>query len=195
VLNKTYLIQLLITYRYPILVPIAFLEGHLISLLVGFLSKLGYMNAILGALCVALGNLLGDMILYWLGYHKGEKIYRSWGKYIGLSPESVEKVKKIFHKHKGRILFFSKMTNGFGLATAVLFTAGLTRIPFRNYMLWNILGEFLWTGMLVGIGYFLGNLYTTVDSFIWKVGTIVFGVVIVFLIFRVVKYLPKRVIE
>jgi membrane protein DedA with SNARE-associated domain len=191
-MNAT-LLAILIAHRYSLLIPLAFVEGHVISLIVGFLARLGYLNAFIGGTLVIIGNLLGDMCLYWLGYHKGEKVARSWGKYIGVTDQSIGKAREIFHAHKSKILFVSKVTNGFGLAMAVLFTAGMSRIPFKTFMFWNTIGECIWTGFLVSMGYFLGHLYITIDSIIWRVGVVTGSVLFIFILYRVNAYIKQKI--
>jgi len=165
-------LALFATYKYFILFPIAVLEGHLVSLIVGFLGRLGYLNPIIAGAVIMSGNLTGDVILYWLGYHKGEAFLGKYGSYVGITHERILKSKALFQQYHGRILFLAKLTNGFGLITAILFTAGLARVPFRTYLLWNILGEAIWTFTLVSLGYFFGNIYTQVGDAISKVGLI-----------------------
>lgn len=190
------LILVIIKYKYLILIPAGFLEGHIVSLIAGFLSHLGYLHPILAGLCIATGNLLGDIALYWLGYHKGEAFIRRKGSYLGITEPLVEKGRILFHKHKGWILMISKLTNGFGFAIAILFSAGVAHIPFRTFMLWNVIGEFLWTGLLISIGYFFGTLYTTVGSLITKVSIgVVFAVILVFLFIRMKKYFKNKLIS
>ncbi len=176
------------TYKYFILFPIAVLEGNMISLLVGFVGRLGYIHPVIGGAVIMSGNLTGDVILYWLGYHKGERFVKRFGGYIGLTQERVEKSTALFQQYHGRILFFSKLTNGFGLITAILFTAGLARVPFGTYMLWNILGEGIWTFALVSLGYFCGNLYVQVGDVLSRVGLIGAIVVLLLLLLQGYRY-------
>lgn len=185
------LIYFLIAHRYTLLIPLAFLEGHIISLLVGFLARFGYFNPIIAGVLVGIGNLLGDIFLYWLGYLKGERFVRRFGRYVGLTNESVRWAKKVFRRRGSSILFLSKVTNGFGLAMAVLFTAGIARVPFRTFMFWNTLGECVWTGFLVSLGLFFGDLYTVFDSVAWRVGVIALAFLAVALLFRWLSFLYK----
>jgi membrane-associated protein len=182
------IIALILTYKYPILYPIAFLEGHVISLIAGFLSRLGYLNPFLAGAVIMCGNLTGDILLYWLGYHKGEKFVLKTGKYFGITEATVAKAKTLFHSHKKKILFFSKISNGLGLAMAVLFTAGLARIPFKEYMAWNVFGEAIWTGSLVTLGFVFGNFYEEVAGTISRAGLIILAPVVVYLGYRLQQY-------
>ncbi len=190
----TSILNLIIQYKYPLLIPIGFAEGHIVSLVSGFLARMGYLNPFLAGACIAIGNLLGDVALYWLGFHHGKKFVKRWGKYAGLTETSVEKAHHIFHKHKSRILLISKMTNGFGLAMAILFSAGTVRIPFKTYMFWNVIGECLWTGGLVSVGFFFGHLYVTIDNIIARIGLIaILGVILLVVFFRIKKYVKRKI--
>lgn len=180
---KMYLINLLIQYKYVILIPLGFMEGHIISLISGFLSHLGYLNPFLAGMCIATGNLLGDILLYWFGYSKGNRFIERHGKTFGLNQEMVSKGHVLFHKHKSKVLMISKLTNGFGFAMAVLFSAGMMKIPFKTFLFWNIVGECLWTGLLVGLGYFFGSAYGAIDSAITKFFFISISLVLLIVIF------------
>ncbi len=186
------LIDFIIVYKYILLVPAAFVEGHIVTLIAGFLARLGYLNLLLAGISVIFGNLLGDVALYWLGYHKGIAVAKGWGKYFGITEASIEKMTEVFHHRTSRILLISKLTNGFGLAMVVLFTAGLTRIPFRAFMLWNTIGECLWTGILISVGFFLGQLYVVVDNAIWRIGVVGFSLGLIFLAIRFFSYMSKN---
>lgn len=184
---ENYLLHLLSLYQYPILVPVALIEGHIISLVCGFLARLGLINPVWAGACIVTGNLIGDVLLYWLGFHKGEKILHRGKKWFGISEQSVEKAKGIFHKHTAPVLIASKLTNGFGMAAAVLFTAGLMRIQFGMYMLYNLIGECLWTALLIWLGYVIGSAYTNVSNVILRTGTIVISCGIAYLVFRLAR--------
>jgi membrane-associated protein len=188
---KEHIIYLLITYKYSIIVPLAFLEGHFISLLVGFLARNGQLNIFIAGMCVMAGNLLGDIVLYWLGYFKGEKFLKKWSRYVGISDEKITKTRSLYSVHKSKILLLSKVTNGFGLSMAILFTAGIVRIGFLEYLFWNIIGESIWTGSLISIGYFLGDVYLTVDSIFFKMGIVVLFLLIVISLFYYLRKILK----
>jgi len=55
-----YAFSLLLTYKYLILIPLAVVEGPIITVIAGFLITLGYMNIFLVYLIVIAGDLAGD---------------------------------------------------------------------------------------------------------------------------------------
>lgn len=189
------LTHLIILYRYELLIPAAFFEGHVISLIAGLLSSLGYLNFFLSWLCIVIGNLLGDIWLYWLGYHTGNAFARHLTRFLGIKTESIEKVKGIFSKHEGGVLFASKLTNGFGLAMVVLYTAGTIKVDFKKYMLWNLLGEAVWTLFLLSIGYFFAFSIVYVENITSRIGLLVAGALTVLIVIMFVRSYYKRLFK
>ena len=182
------ILALILAYRYPILVPVALLAGFPTGLVVGVAIKLGYLTLIPAYACIMLGELIGDIAWYYVGYHFGERFARGWGKYIGITDANVSKAKELFQKHDQSILFSSKLTTGFGLAIPVLFTAGMSRMSFWRYMRANLSGQFFWSGGLIAIGYFFGDFYLRVDTVFQKVTTISLFVIVLAALFGFAKY-------
>lgn len=115
-------------------------------------------------LSLMLGDFVADLLWYTLGRYGGRHFVDRFGKYFSLTPDVLEKIEQFFKKHQDKILFISKITMGFGFALATLITAGLVRVNFKKYAIFNFLGGFVWTGFLLGMGYFFGNLYAPLNK-------------------------------
>ncbi|MES2223624.1 MAG: VTT domain-containing protein [Patescibacteria group bacterium] len=178
---------------YSILIILGFLEGPFLSLICGVLLRLGHLFVVPVYVSLMIGDLIGDALWYYLGFRFGHKFVKRYGEYFSITEERVEKVTQIFHKYKKPILFISKISNGFGFALVTLFTAGMVRIPFGFYMFVNGFAQLVWTGMLLGVGYYFSNLYLTIDSVFGKVSIIAFGILVIvaFLGFR--RYLQNKI--
>lgn len=158
------LISWLLTYRYAIVYPLAIAEGPVLMMVSGFLIHLGFFSFWPIYLITSAGDLTGDVVWYKIGEHGARTIIEKYGRFVSLTQENVERAEEFFKNHQTKILFISKITMGFGFALATLVAAGALKINFKKYMLINILGQFIWTGFLMAIGYFLGNLYTSIDK-------------------------------
>lgn len=182
----------LLMYRYPIAYPLAIVEGPILMMVSGFLVHLGFFDFWPIYFILMAGDLTGDIFWYKLGEHGARSLIDKYGRFLNLTEENVERAERFFHDHQGKILFISKITMGFGFALATLVAAGAARIPFKKYMTINFLGQFIWTGFLMGIGYFFGQLYVVVDkSLRWAV--IIAAIVIVGVVaFGFSKYMRKR---
>ena len=175
------IVALMVRFKYPILIPIAAVEGPIIMMLCGLWTRLGYIEFLPAFIFLTIGDLLGDIGWYWLGRRYGARFVRRFGKYFSITYEHIETVRDIFHRHKSWILLFSKMTGGFGLAITTLFTAGMIEIPFFFYLMFNFLGQLVWTGLLMSIGYFLGSTYLLANDLYGKISVIAMALVIILL--------------
>lgn len=156
--------QPLVTYGTITL--FTFIEGPVVMVVSGFLLKLGALSLRPLLLSLALGDLIGDTLWYWVGYHVVERALRTHGSYMGLTPARLKRIEARFRKHSSWLLFTSKATLGFGtsaLTLPMLMTAGVMRYPFRKYILLNMLGECVLLTIFLSIGYFFGASYQGVS--------------------------------
>jgi membrane protein DedA with SNARE-associated domain len=179
---------------YPVLYILAFVEGHIISIIAGLFIRLGDLYTVPTAAAIILGNTTGDVLLYWAGYHWGEKFVLSRvGKYLGLNDASIVTAKKIFERYHAPILLGSKLTNGFGLAVGILFTAGMTRMSFFKYMVLNVVGECAWTVILLTVGFLFGHLYITINNIFGRVFLTAAIIAVAYALIRVSKYMRNQI--
>jgi membrane protein DedA with SNARE-associated domain len=179
---------------YFLIIVLASIEGPILAMLFGVLIKLGYFDFLPIYTALVIGDLLGDSVWYSIGRRFGHRFVGRFGKYFNVDDYKIERVDKIFHKYKHYILFISKISNGFGLSLVTLITAGMVRIPFWKYLSVNLTGQFIWSGMLMGVGYFFSNLYIQVDTWMSRVGVIVLFVVVVYLFLQYGKYVKKKIV-
>jgi len=184
--------ELLTEYTYLLMAPAIFLFGPIVSLTAGVLLRLEVVDLVPTALALAAGELGSDVLWYWIGRRYGDRFVNKYGKYFGITGASVESVKKLFAQHHDFIIFTSKITAGFGFATAVLFTAGLTRVPFGRYMMLNVAGQFLWTAGMLSVGYFLGHIYLKVGGAFEKMTLFALLTLIVLSLIGFGRYLRTR---
>lgn len=178
---------------YGFIVIFACAEGPILSMIFGVLIRLGYFDfwSVYAALMV--GDLIGDIGWYQVGKHFGHRFIGRFGKYFNVTEASVTKVTKIFHDHKHKILFLSKITNGLGFALATLITAGIVSIPFRRYLAINLVGQFIWSGFLIGVGFFFSNLYIMVDFVLGKMMVVAFFVTLLLVFLGFMKYMQNKI--
>ncbi len=188
-------VALILQYKYFILFPITIVEGPVVMVLAGFLYRLGYFSFIPLYLTLILADLVGDFVWYGVGYHFGRSLVQKHGKFLSITEELFHKIEAKFHEHQNKILFISKMTMGFGFAHVTLIGAGIVRVPFKKYVLLNFLGGFIWTGFLMLIGYFFGNLYTVIEGKFKIVSVIALIIIVLGAFYGFSRYMRQRFIQ
>jgi len=179
------LIELLLTYKYLILLPLSVVEGPIVTVLVGFLSSMNLFNPFIGYLIVLIGDFTGDTLLYFAGRF-GDKIFSSkFGRKLGITPERMSAAKNTFNTHRVKTIILSKVLHGIGIAG--LMAAGSAKVPFFKFIRICLLTSITQAGVLLIVGIFFGHAYLQLNKYLdyFAAITIILGIVIV--LFFVVK--------
>ena len=62
------MVELLLTYKYLILIPLSIVEGPVLMIVCGPLIVLGILNPLLVYLIIVFGDIVGDFAQYYIGY-------------------------------------------------------------------------------------------------------------------------------
>jgi membrane protein DedA with SNARE-associated domain len=151
-------------YRYPLVAFGTIIEGPILMIASGFMYRLGFFELVPLFLAILIGDLIGDVIWYIVGRYFAEPVLNRHGKFVGITPERFERIKGLFSKYHERILIFSKLTIGLGLALGVLVVAGATKVSFKKYMLINFVCGFFLVAVMLTIGYFFGEVYSKISE-------------------------------
>jgi membrane protein DedA with SNARE-associated domain len=150
--------EFLIHHGYVVLLGWVFVEqagipvpASPLLLAAGALAGAGDLNIFAALFWAGLGAVAADSIWFQLGRHKGIKILQLLCR-ISLEPDScVRRTEGIFSKQGARSLLVAKFIPGLGLVTPPL--AGVFRMRFRRFLIFDSLGSMLWAGTFLGIGY------------------------------------------
>jgi len=172
--------QLLPYWGYPAMLLLMTLEGPIVTIIAAFLASLGYFNIFAVFGLSVLGDVLGDVILYFIGYFGGHKIIPKAQRFLKIKDSVIEKLKKKFHENSGRIIFYVKSTTGLSYITFI--TAGSIRMKLSKFVKFSILGGLVWSSFLVIIGYFFGYAAERISEYIKYAGIVILAGAIVFFI-------------
>ena len=191
------IISYLITYRYVLIVPLTIIEGPIVMVICGFLLRtgIGQFDTIPLYTALVISDLIGDIGWYLVGRFWGLPFVQKYGHFFSITEKTVKKTTNLFHKYHNRILFISKVTMGFGFALVILITAGIAKVPFKKYLVFNVSGQFIWTAILLLVGYFFGNLYFTIDKGFRDMAIIALAIIAVALVYGFGRYISKRLGE
>lgn len=178
-------------YRYAFIFVSAPFLGPTVTLASGVLVRLGALEAIAVFMTLSAAELSADALWYWLGHRWGDRFVNSFGRFVGITPEREERVKRAYHRHHDSIVFISKITAGLGIAPVIFFTAGVSRVPFGRYMLLNVIGQVIWTTALLSLGYFLGHLYIGMSNALERVFFVGSALLLAGAVALIIKHMPN----
>jgi membrane-associated protein len=151
----TYLILFVIIFAETGFVITPFLPGDSLLFAAGALIAAGDtgLNIYILALILIVAAFTGNTVNYLLGNYLGPKVFKPENKVLKL--DYYLQTKAFFDKHGGKAVIFSRFMPI--IRTIAPFVAGVGRMPFLRYSLYNIIGGASWIIVFLFAGYLLGN--------------------------------------
>lgn len=150
------------------------IPSELIMPLAGFSSFRGSL-ALPGVIVAGtVGSVVGALPLYYLGKLVGTERLVYWadryGRWLTISGKDIRRADGWFDRHGYKVVFFARCVPG--IRSLISIPAGFSEMPLLPFLLYTILGSLLWTSALACAGFFLGQNYHVVDTYIGPIGTI-----------------------
>lgn len=182
--NLEQIAQLILDYRYLILVPLAFVEGPIVAFVVGVLVAAGYFNAFVAYAILILGDLIPDTIAYLVGrYGNPNALVARYGNKLGIGERQIEKVRRMWYGHGFKTVLLSKVA--YGLSTPLLISAGMVGLPWKRFFALSISVSVIQYALLMGLGYYFGKSFGLVQTAVETIGLAVTAAILVTAIFYV----------
>jgi membrane-associated protein len=159
-----YAILFLIVFAETGLVVTPWLPGDSLLFAVGALTAIDTSGTltlpwVIGLLITA--AILGNSCNYAIGRSIGPPAFS--GRYRLLKVEYLERTEVFFNKHGGKTVVLSRFLPI--LRTFAPFVAGVGRMDYGRFQLYNVLGAFSWVLTFVIGGYLFGNIPIIRDNF------------------------------
>ena len=104
-----------------------------------------------------LAAIVGGSIGYWIGREFGFPLLLRYGRYIHLDEPRIKLGQYLFQRHGGKIVFFGRFVALLRAFAALL--AGVNRLPWTRFSLFNALGALVWASVFGFGGFFLGKAF------------------------------------
>jgi membrane protein DedA with SNARE-associated domain len=167
--------QIIITFGYPGIVIVMFLEclfppipSELLMPFAGFLASQGHFSFSGILLAGTAGSLLGALALYYLGHYVGEPLIRTflrrYGRYLLVTERDFNRSLDFFERYSESIVFLGRFIPL--IRSLISIPAGINRMPMSRFVLFTALGSGLWNGLMSYIGVILGENWTKLLVFV-----------------------------
>lgn len=155
----------------------------------GFLAQQGTFSLILVTIAAIVGDTLGTMIAYAIGFYLEEHVVlgliHKYGKYILFSKHEYETVMKYFEKHGNIIITIGKLLPGF--RTIIGLPAGLSETPFVKVLSYTLVGSIIWCTGFVYLGYSLGSKWNSLEPVFRKFELLIGLIMLVGIVVYIMK--------
>ncbi len=181
-------------WNYLILLVLVIVEGPLASLLGAVAASAGIMDLRLVFATIMVGNFLADISWYTLGYVSKESTLLRYGRWLGLRPHHLQRLRWGMRRHSTKILLVAKFSTGFIIPTLV--AAGLVRVPFRQWFPIVFAGEVFWATVLLLIGYYATETVKSVERGLHYLAVVGFVALVILLLYLARRTLrPRHVLD
>jgi len=132
-----------------------FLPGDSLLVVAGLFAALGKLNLaiLLGSLFIA--AVVGDAVGYYTGARLGPRLF-SRQKSLLFKPSHLLKAHAFYEKYGGKTIIIARFVPI--IRTFAPIVAGAAGMPYRSFVLFNVIGGLAWVLSMILSGYFLGNL-------------------------------------
>jgi membrane protein DedA with SNARE-associated domain len=133
----------------------------------GVLSSVGTTRWWIALPVCVLGVLSGDIVLYWVGHHWGERVLNWRIVRCVLSPAREERFKAAYRRHAAKTIFAARHV--MGVRAAAFLTAGIARVPFWKFVLVDGIAAAISVPLGFGLAYFFTDQLAEVMSDVRRV--------------------------
>lgn len=173
-------------WSYVLLILLVATEGPVSTLIGAAAAAAGILDIRFVFVSALIGNIIGDVLWYTVGYINNLARIHRFGRWLGLHQRHIDRLEAEMHLHATKLILLSKLA--IGLIIPTLVAAGLARIPLRRWLPLVLLMETLWTIFLVNLGYHSAGLLTQLEH-----GIQLFGAVALVLIGGLVLWYGRRI--
>ena len=183
-----YLLLFLIIFIETGIVIAPFLPGDSLLFAAGAFAALGYLKVGILFIIVFIAAVIGDAVNYHIGKYIGPKVFRRKSSFL-FNKEYLIKAQNFYEKHGKKTIILARFIPV--IRTFAPFVAGIGSMPYRIFIIYNVIGAFLWCSLFIFGGFLLGNISWVKEHFEFLVVGIIF-VSMIPLIKEIISFLSKR---
>jgi len=130
--------------------------------------------------------ILGNIVGYWFGKKAGENLYNKKDSFF-FRKKHLETTRSFYEQHGGKTLVIGRFLPIIRTFAPVF--AGVIKVDFKLFLIYNVVGAVAWIGSIGSIAYFLGRRFPQTEDYL---GYIVIGLIVVTAIPVLITYLKNR---
>jgi membrane-associated protein len=132
-----------------------FFPGDSLLVVAGLFAAAGKLNIAILLISLFGASVLGDSTGYFTGKFLGKQMFNQEQSYI-FKPSRVERAKHFFEKHGAKTIILARFIPI--VRTFAPLVIGAAELPYKTFIVFSLLGSFLWIFSMTLLGYAVGGL-------------------------------------
>src|SRR3954454_3214377 len=184
-------VALLLVFALPALEASAFVgfvfPGEIAVILGGVIASEGDLPIAAVIVAASVRAVGGDSVGYAVGVKYGRGLLARVPKLI--KPEHIDRGVDVLNRLGGRAVFVGRFTAA--LRVLVTGLCGIARMPYRTFLMWNVVGGICWATSAAMLGYVAGKGYRKIERQVSYGGYILLGIVALVLLVLWLRHRPR----
>jgi membrane-associated protein len=177
----TYFIIFMIIFCETGLVVTPILPGDSLLFGLGTFAAIGALEIEWLLILLSIAAVAGNIVNYAIGYYVGPKIFQKENVRF-LNKAYLDRTHQFYEKHGGKTIVIARFLPI--IRTFAPFVAGIGKMTYSRFFLYNVLGSISWVAIFVLGGYYFGNLPVVKNNFT----LVVFAIIIISMLPVVIEY-------
>jgi membrane-associated protein len=167
------------------LVVTPFLPGDSLLFVAGALAATGGMDVHILALLLVVAGVLGNTVNYSIGYFIGPRVFH-WEGSRFFNRKALDRAHAFYEKHGALTIIITRFVPI--LRTFAPFVAGIARMTYLRFSLYNLAGALAWVLLLLYAGYWFGNVPVVKQN----LSAVIIGVIVLSVMPLVFEFVRSR---
>ncbi|EON90344.1 DedA family protein [Plesiomonas shigelloides] len=180
-----YAILFLIVFCETGLVVTPFLPGDSLLFVAGTLAATGQMNPHTLVALLIVAAILGDAVNYSIGRLFGQRLFSNPQSRI-FRQAYLERTHAFYERHGGKTIILARFVPI--VRTFAPFVAGMGKMSYRHFALFNVTGGIVWVTAFVYAGYWFGNMPVVKQN----LELLILGIIFVSVLPGLIEYWRQR---
>ncbi|HBO99720.1 MAG: hypothetical protein UU48_C0010G0024 [Candidatus Uhrbacteria bacterium GW2011_GWF2_41_16] len=181
----TYGILFIVLFAETGFVFTPFLPGDSLLFAAGTLAAAGSLDIRFLFFLLMIAAVAGDSVNYWIGRRIGPKVFfKDQGRLF--NRRHLERSQQFYETHGGKTIFFARFIPV--IRTFAPFLAGIGRMSYRRFFVYNVIGGIVWVGLFLFTGFFFGQWAFVKEHF----SLIIFAIICLSFIPAILEYLRAK---
>jgi membrane-associated protein len=143
------------------------------------------LNIVLLIVLLAIAGILGDAVNYAIGWYVGPKVF-SREKSRLLNKNHLFRAQRFYEKYGGKTIILARFMPI--IRTFAPFVAGIGKMKYRRFAIFNVAGGLLWVAAFLLGGYYFGNVEQVKQNFT----LVILAIVIISIMPAIVEVILSR---
>ena len=179
-----YALLFLVIFLETGVVVTPFLPGDSLLFAVGALAAAGIIDIVGMLSLLTAAAIIGDNTNYFIGRAVGPRVFTEHSKW--LKHEHLVRTQRFYEVHGGKAVVLARFVPI--VRTFAPFVAGIGRMSYARFAMFNVTGALAWVIGFLGLGYAFGNMPVVKKQFHY----VILGIIVVSVLPAVIEFLRAR---